>query len=164
MNLLKNTEGQGTVEAAFAIPVLFLLLLLLIQPGILLYDYIVMRGTAVEACRLMATQQGANDNASTVDFIKNRLAAIPQHDCFHVHSDKCSWSIELNGDGGAGLSEVRIKTEVKPLPIFDETLSLLGLTNGNGNLEIGVNWISENQPSWVQDSVAGGPQNWVEAW
>ena len=164
MNLLKNTEGQGTIEAAFAIPVLFLLLLLLIQPGILLYDYIVMRGTAVEACRLMATQQGANDNASTEDFIKNRLAAIPQHDCFHVHSDKCSWFIELNGDGGAGLSEVQIKTEVKPLPIFDGTLSLLGLTNGNGNLEIGVNWISENQPTWVQDSVTGGPQNWVEAW
>ncbi len=38
--------GQGTVEAALVLPVLLIALLLLIQPGILLYDRIVMENAA----------------------------------------------------------------------------------------------------------------------
>ena len=53
-NALDN-RGQGSVEAAIAIPVMFLLLLLLIQPGIVLYDRLVMGNAAAEACRLLAT-------------------------------------------------------------------------------------------------------------
>ncbi|MBQ9069707.1 MAG: pilus assembly protein, partial [Eggerthellaceae bacterium] len=49
-------RGQATVEAAFAIPVLFVLLLMLVQPGIVLYDRIIMRHAAAEGCRLLATR------------------------------------------------------------------------------------------------------------
>ena len=35
-------RGQATVEGAFLIPVILLMLMLLIQPGILLYDRVVM--------------------------------------------------------------------------------------------------------------------------
>ena len=52
--------GQATVEAAFALPIALLLVLLLVQPGILLYDRIVMQGAAAEACRLLATTDEAD--------------------------------------------------------------------------------------------------------
>ena len=51
MRRANDERGQGTVEAALVIPVLFVLLLLLLQPGIVLYDRMVMRGAAAEACR-----------------------------------------------------------------------------------------------------------------
>ena len=41
------------------IPVLFTALLLLLQPGILLYDRMVMQGAAAEGCRLLATKTAA---------------------------------------------------------------------------------------------------------
>ncbi len=47
-------RGQGTVEAAFVLPVLLGLVLFLLQPGIVLYDRVVMKSAAAEACRLLA--------------------------------------------------------------------------------------------------------------
>ena len=44
------------MEGAFAIPLVFLLLLLLLQPGILLYDRMVMNAAAAEGCRMLATR------------------------------------------------------------------------------------------------------------
>ena len=38
----RDARGQSTVEAAVALPVVFLLVLLLVQPGIVLYDRMVM--------------------------------------------------------------------------------------------------------------------------
>ncbi len=54
-----DEAGQATVEAAFLVPVLFIVLLLLLQPGILLYDRIVMQGAAAQGCRLLATSTQA---------------------------------------------------------------------------------------------------------
>ena len=42
-------SGQATVEAAFLLPVLFVGLLLLMQPGILLYDRLVMQAALCSA-------------------------------------------------------------------------------------------------------------------
>ena len=42
-------SGQATVEAAFLLPVLFVGLLLLMQPGILLYDRLVKQAAAIFA-------------------------------------------------------------------------------------------------------------------
>mgnify|MGYP000134517313 CR=1 FL=1 len=41
---VRDARGQSTVEAAVALPVVFLLVLLLVQPGIVLYDRMVMQG------------------------------------------------------------------------------------------------------------------------
>lgn len=41
-------RGQSTVEAAFALPIILACVLLLIQPGIILYDRMVMRAAAAE--------------------------------------------------------------------------------------------------------------------
>ena len=52
-------SGQATVEAAFLLPVLFVGLLLLMQPGILLYDRLVMQAAASEGCgRIFLSPRG----------------------------------------------------------------------------------------------------------
>ena len=164
---LKGECGQGTIEAAFTIPVLFLLMLLLLQPGIILYDHLVMGGAAAEGCRLLATSTDAvgSMHDSCEAFIRHRLAAVPQHDCFHVHGGGCSWDIEMTGDESSDVVTVSIANEVKPLPLFDAGLVLLGLANSNGNLVVKESATMPTQPSWVASSPAGSdPSSWIGAW
>ena len=145
IRVLHDTSGQGTIEAAVVIPILFLLMLLLLQPGIVLYDRIVM------------------SNAEA--FVRHRLAAVPQHDCFHVHGGDCSWRIELTGDENSGSVSVSISNELRPLPLFDAGMKLLGIANGSGNLEITESSTMQTQPGWVSSSPAGTtPKDWVGAW
>ena len=164
---LASEKGQGTVEAAVVIPVLFLLMLLLLQPGIVLYDRIVMGNAAAEACRLLATKTDATGSMhdSCEAFVRHRLSAVPQHDCFHVHGASCSWSIKLSGDEGSEYVSVRIRNELKPLPLFDGGATLLGLTNGAGNLEIEESVTMPTQPAWAAAADGGlNPSGWVGAW
>lgn len=163
----RSSSGQATVEAVFAIPVLFVLMLLLLQPGIILYDRLVMGNAAAETCRLLATSTDAygSMNASCEAFVRHRLASIPPHPCFHVHESGCSWSIECIGDETAGTVSVRIANELKPLPLFDSASKLLGMTNGAGNLEIEETATMPTQPMWASSTDEGlSPQEWIGAW
>ena len=163
----RGIRGQGTVEAAVVIPVLFLLLLLLLQPGIVMYDRLVMGNAAAEGCRLLATATDAAGamQGSCEAFVRHRLAAVPQHDCFHVHGGECSWKIEMSGNEDSGVVSVRISNELKPLPLFDMGSKLLGLANENGNLAIEESVTMPVQPDWVSSSPAGSsPSGWVGAW
>ena len=165
--LLSDRKGQGTVEAAVVIPVLFLLLLMLLQPGIILYDHVVMGNAAAEACRLIATKTDAlgSMDASCEAFVRHRLASIPQQDCFHVHRGACSYGIELEGGAGSESVTVRITNELRPLPLFDAGARLLGMTNSSGNLVIEKSVSMTTQPAWVAGSAQGlAPDAWVGAW
>ena len=162
-----SCRGQGTVEAAIAIPILFILMLLLLQPAIVLYDRVVMGNAAAEACRLIATSTDAlgSMSGSSEAFVRHRLAAIPQHECFHAHEDGCSWDIELSGDESSGVVTVRIANELKPLPLFDAGSTFLGLTNGRGHLVIEESVSMPTQPDWVSSSPEGtDPASWIGAW
>lgn len=166
-SLLRGRKGQGTVEAAVVIPVLFLLILMLIQPGILLYDHVVMGNAAAEACRLIATKTDAlgSMDASCEAFVRHRLASIPQQDCFHVHGGGCSYDISFEGDESSENVTVRIRNELRPLPLFDAGAKLLGMTNSSGNLVIEKSVTMPTQPSWAAGSVEGlAPGSWVGAW
>lgn len=160
-------EGQSTVEAAFAIPVLFVMVLLLVQPGVILYDRMVMQAAAAEGCRLLATStqaQGAMQ-ASCEEFIRHRLSSIPSHECFHVHDGGCTWDIQLNGDEASQRVSVHIATEIRPLPLFDAAAALMGATNNRGNLTIAVEAHASTQPAWAFGTEAGSsPVGWVGAW
>lgn len=165
--LLKREEGQGTVEAAVVIPVLFLLLLMLLQPGIVIYDRLVMGNAAAEACRLLATSTDdyGSMRESSEAFVRHRLAAVPQQDCFHVHHGECSWDVELIGDESSETVTVRIANELRPLPLFDAGAKLLGLTNASGNLEIEESVTMPTQPDWVAGQKLGlDPASWIGAW
>ena len=164
---LQDDSGQATVEAAFVIPVLFILMLLLLQPGIVLYDRLVMGNAAAEACRLLATSTDSYGSAaaSCEAFVRHRLAAVPPHDCFHVHHGNCSWEIELNGNESSGVVSVRIGNQLRPLPLFDTASKLLGLTNASGNLEIEEVVTMPTQPAWAASTEQGlSPKDWVGLW
>ncbi len=159
----ERCRGQATVEAAFALPILMVLALLLVQPGIVLYDRIAMQSAAAEGCRLLATAGG--DAQMCEDFIRRRLSAVPQADIFHVHSSGCSWDIALDGDDGSGTARVSITNQVQPLPLLGAGAGLLGLTNAAGNLEVRVECEQQVQPDWAVASAGGQPMgDRVGAW
>ena len=163
----KDERGQGTVEAAVMIPVLFLGLVLLVQPGIILYDRIVMQAAASEACRLLATgTDAAGDMAESCEaFVRHRLSAVPQVDCFHVHDGGCSWQITLSGDEDSETVSVTIANEAEPLPFLGAASALLGIVNDEGNFVIQVTCEQETQPAWVAGSEEGmDASEWVGAW
>ncbi len=162
LRLGRDESGQATVEAAFALPVLLLVMLMLLQPGIVLYDRMVMADAAAEGCRLLATAEGGAQAAE--DFVRRRLGSVPPHDLFHVHGGGCTWQVECQGDEGSAEVSVRIATQLKPLPLIDYGARALGLVNGQGNFEVEVEATAPTQPDWVRESSLGmSPAAWVSA-
>ena len=162
---VQDEKGQATVEAAFLIPIIFVLLLLLIQPAILLYNHMVMQGAASEACRLLATKTDAAGASKEKyeGFILRRLGSIPSQDNFHIHRGGCSWEIEISGDETSETVKVSITNQVKLLPLFDEMGSLFRLYGASGAFEQKVEIDMPTQPSWVFENNQGlNPQKWVE--
>ena len=160
-------SGQATVEGAFLIPVIFLLLLLLMQPGILLYDRMVMNAAAYEACRMLATRSSASgvDGATYEEAIRRHLGAIPQQENFHRHRDGCSWQIRLEGDEQASEVSVSIAGSVRLLPLLDMGGTLLGIGDGAGNIEVSVHASMPTQDAWVGGNALGmDPGAWVGKW
>lgn len=164
---LRYACGQATVEAAYAIPVVFLLLLLLVQPGILLYDRVVMQAAAAEACRMLATRSvDAGVEASGYEeAVRRHLGAIPQQENFHRHAGGCTWRILLEGDERSARTHVRITGSVRLLPLLDAGGTLLGLGDGKGNLELSVEAWMSTQDAWVSSNELGlDPAAWVGKW
>ena len=163
----RGCAGQATVEAAFVIPVLFVALLLLLQPGIILYDRIVMNAAASEACRLLATKTDAAGTMgeSCEAFVKHRLGAVPPVSCFHVHEGGCSWVVRFKGGEESDVVSVTIENEARPLPFLDKGAALLGIVNERGNLVVRTTCSQPVQPSWASNSEAGrSPADWIGAW
>lgn len=162
----RDAHGQSTVEAAFLVPVLFILLLLLLQPGVVLYDRMVMNGAAAEGCRLLATRTDAAgaDMEAYRGSVLRRLGSVPQEEHFHVHDGGgCSWEILLDGDESTGEVSVTIRNKLEPLPIVDEAATLLGMVDERGHLTVEVSASAPAQPQWVVESEAGlSPGTWVE--
>jgi hypothetical protein len=165
-NILRSQCGQGTVEAAFLLPILFLLLLMLCQPMILLYNRVVMENAANEGCRLLATktQQGGYSDDKYEGYIERRLAAIPPIDIFHVSGELQSWEIRQTGNEDTALVSVLIVNRLKPLPLLGWGAELLGMCDDQGYLTQEVEARSLTQPEWVFDSNAGTARDWVGQW
>ena len=164
--LLGDSKGQATVEGAFVIPVLFLAFLLLIQPGILLYDRIVMEAAAADACRMLMTRtaDGDVDAESYEEAVRRHLGAIPQQENFHCHEAGCSWRIELSGDEHSEQVSVRIATRVQLLPLLGGGAALLGIADESGCMELAVSRSASVYDDWVASSVLGiDPSAWVRS-
>lgn len=160
----RSCSGQATVEAAFLIPLILLLLMLLMQPGIILYDRMVMQGAAAEGCRMLATRTASDDSAAYEAAIRRHLGAVPQQDNFHVHAAGCSWEIVLRGDEGSGEVAVSIEGQMRPLPLFDFGMAALGLTNEAGAFVQRVEVRMPAYGAWIGASDEGlNPSAWVQA-
>ena len=147
INKLACAKGQGTVEAAIVIPILFTCVLLLLQPAIVFYDQIVMKSAASEACRLVS-ELGSGSTSNVEDYIRRRLSAIPQVDAFHVHSQACSYDISIEGANEA-MATVTIKNKIKLLPLIDVAYHAFGRTGADGTIEIMATSTQISQPEWV---------------
>lgn len=160
-------SGQSTVEAAYIIPVIFLLLLLLIQPGILIYNLTVMEAAASEGCRILATKPVQSDQSSQLyhDYVMRRLGSMPPQEIFHVHEGGCTWNVSLNGDETTETVDVEISHKVKLLPLLDVGASVFGISNSSGQIEQKVSRSMPTQPQWVAENSLGlNPSEWVEQW
>lgn len=165
--VLRGTAGQATVEGAFVIPIVFVLLLLLMQPGILLYDRIVMDAAAAEGCRMLATRSSASgaDSAAYEEAVRRHLGAIPQQENFHRHASGCSWVIQLDGDEHSTEVHVRIEGSVKLLPLIDLGGRLMGAADAEGSVTMVSEASAPTQDSWVAGSEFGmSPSQWVGKW
>ncbi|MCL2339867.1 MAG: pilus assembly protein [Actinomycetia bacterium] len=162
---LGNQRGQSTVEAVLTIPIIFLLLLVLAQPAILLYNRIVMENAAAESCRLLATRTefGAYSADKYQGYVLRRLAAVPPLAIFHISTSNNGWQVELIGNESSATVTVRITNRLQPLPLVGWGAALLRLTDADGYLVQIVEATMPSQPSWVwQDG--GGPASWPLNW
>ena len=140
------------------------LVLLLVQPGVILYDRIVMEGAAASACRFLATLP-AGEEQLCEDFVLRRLGAVPPHEFFHVHDGGCTWEVELSGCEETAYVSVSLSTEVRPLPLLGSVAALFGALNENGNLTVRVDCTEATRPAWAEsaegiDSPAALPGAW----
>lgn len=159
--LLRDGEGQATVEAAMLLPVMMLCLALLVQPACVLYTRGVMYAAAAEACRLMATPPTSSfvAESSRREYVLRRLGAVPNVDIFHVGGE-AGWTIELVGEAGGHVTGAYIATWVRPLPFIGVVASLLGPRDAAGNVLIEVTVGQTVRPSWVEGTYA----SWTNIW
>lgn len=151
--------GQTTVEAAFALPVLFFAFALLLQPAILLYDRCVMQSAVAEACRLQATQSCGETTLKA--FVERRLAALPSLDLFHTES--CPWKVTVEGGGVSSPATVSVEGHVRTLPIVGIAASTMTQAAGDGCALMSCSATSALSPSWLGED-AGTPQDWISQW
>ena len=162
----RSSCGQATIEAALCIPVLFVALLMLVQPGIILYDRIVMRSAASDACRMLATRndEAGFDEQRYLDLVKRHLGAVPPSDLFHIHDPQCSWSISLSGDESDRSVSVSISNTLRLLPLFDAAGAWSGIADNAGCYTFSVSESATSQPSWTHEATGGfDPDAWIDS-
>ena len=152
-------EGQATVEAAFALPVLLTLVALLLQPAVLLYDRCVMGAAAAETCRVAATGGCSGDSVRA--FASRRLAALPDLDLFH--KDACPWEIEVSGGASGEPVSVRIEGHLQTLPLPGVAAAFSAASAADGCSVLSCEVESSLRPAWL-DGVEGGPGEWIGQW
>lgn len=159
-----SSKGQGTVEAAILIPVLLLMLLIVAQPAIILYDRMVMRAAASETCRLLMTKTDAGTGAFADEkveaYARRRLGAIPPVAAFHVHGPSCTYLITTEGNEASEYVSVRIENRIKPLPLMRPMSMFFDGVDADGNLAITVDVRMRARPEWV----SGTPEGWISRW
>ena len=162
---LKKEQAQSTVEAAYLIPILLLVLLILIQPSIILYDRMVMQAAASEGCRMLCTKTNINGDTTQAceAYILRRLGSIPPVDIFHVHDGGCSWNIEMSGDETAEEVLVSLSNKITLLPLIGTAGDLSGITDANGFFTIETSVSMPTQPEWLGNSELGyDSQAWLD--
>lgn len=137
---------------------MLVLVALVLQPALLMYDRMVMGAAAAEGARLLKTRPQGSPDAPYEGFVMRRLASVPPVDVFHVH-DPCSWDIELVGDEMSARTRVVVTNRVRPLPLIGG-LWARGSRDGEGCIVQRVEVGAAGRPGWVDGSSAA-PADWV---
>lgn len=153
----RDARGQSTAEAAVALPVVFLLVLLLVQPG-----HRAVRPHGHGRCGGRGLPASGDERRRCGDLRGVRappLGGDPALDVFHVHDSGCTWEVRCEGGGAADVARVTVRTEVRPLPLLDGGATLLGMVNERGNLVVEVTATAPTRASWAQESLNGASVN-----
>lgn len=165
LRICRNINGQATVEAAIMIPVIFLIILILIQPCLVLFDLIIMNSAAIETCRVLSTAASVDKNSLCEQYARRRLSAIPQQENFHYHKDGCSYQFEFVGDQNSSFVSVEITNEIKPLPLINIFVDAFGMLNANKCLAIKSKQELSLKPSWVfKNPDNENVDKWIGKW
>lgn len=152
--------GQATVEAAFLIPVILLLMALLVQPVIVLFDRAVMEAAASEGVRVLETLSPGDERAACAA-VERRLSAVPDIGVFH----EGPWLVEIVGGEGQTNACVSVEHEIRPLPFMGIGMELLGMTNDRGLIEQEVSKDAKVTEDWVAESRFGSDaEAWLRRW
>lgn len=155
----RRASGQATVESAFLIPVVLLGMVLALQPGILLWNRLVMESAAAQGCRVAETLE-AGKAESVQEYVERRLAAVPGLDIFHARA----WSIEVAGDASTECVSVRISHAVRPVPLVGAALGCAGFLEG-GLIKQEAACEKRVRDEWVMRSEFGPDmRSWQSRW
>lgn len=154
-----SESGQGTIEAAVMLPVLFVVFGLFIQPTILLYDKAVMSAAASEGCRLVATSTASE--TAVRGYVRRRLGAVPKLNVFHVGGDE-GWKVSWTGPNKRGKVTVTIVNKAQPLPLFGVVAGLGNSITKKGYVKQTVKASASSRPVWSYEN--GEPEGWIGAW
>ena len=153
-----SEQGQASIEAAFLLPIFFLVFGLFLQPAFLLYNRCVMHAAAAESCRMLAS--ATTDENSKKAYVLRRLSAIPCLSAFHEGDVK---NYEITFSGGQMSEEVSVKivNRAKPLPLLGVSAGLAGQMEGSSiKQEVFVS--AHVTPAWASN--AGSPSSWISKW
>lgn len=154
-----SENGQMTIEAAFLIPVVFLLTIIMVQPAIILFDKMVMEGAAGQGLRMLSVKSLDQSSRSYVEVIETQLEAIPDAAIFH----EGEWDIEVTGNETTGEVSVYIGTHLEPLPLLGMPAMLAGMLDSEGMIQIEVEVSSATQPDWAVEQGLS-PETWTSQW
>ena len=130
----KDTCGQATVEAAFLIPIMCVLLLILLQPALLMLDRLVIEMTINDVYRFVLTSNTcphfSGEYSEAEQYALKRLEAIPDVSILHVGD----WDIDVTGDEMTDSAYVSISHRLSPLPLIGAGLRFIGSLDGDGLL------------------------------
>lgn len=157
--LIRSASGQATVESAFLIPVVLLGMVLALQPGILLWNRLVMEAAAAQGCRVVETLE-AGKAESARQYVERRLEAVPALDIFHARE----WKIDIAGDASSERVSVRISHAVRPVPLVGAALGFGGFLEG-GLITQEAACEKRVRDEWVMQSEFGPDMgSWQSRW
>lgn len=149
-----GSSGQASVEAAFLLPTLLVVLGMLLQPACILFTRMIMMQAAAETARLLVTAEGGAETCRS--FCLRRLRAVPDAALFHTGGED-DWEIDIVGsDSDAAVS---ISGHARPLPLFG-LLAGLVLEHDAQGVVISASYSIRLRPSWLE----GGENDWSDVW
>lgn len=154
-----SESGQMTIEAAFLVPVLFMLTIVMVQPAIILYDKMAMEGAAGQGLRMLAVRTSDQPETTYVDAIERQLEVVPDISIFR----EGDWDVTVSGSETTGIVSVTIATCLEPLPLMGMPMMLMGMLDSEGMIRIEVEASSATQPDWAVEQGLS-PETWTTQW
>ncbi len=147
----RSEMGQASIEAAFILPVVLLIIGLTIQPMLYLYTKAMMQEACLEGVRYATTQ---DKDELLVRYVRRRLESIPPMEIFHS-GGQGEWDIEVVRSERS--IYIAVGSIMKPIPVLGNP-SLLVLPSKEGGLYVEANATCDLSPSWRE----GDYEEWVE--